>query len=422
MTTLSSPSQKNLAGAVNLPLRNSLLNRLLQRMSQSDQNDNLPSLPSDSPLDDRARQLVLLARAVLSEHLDAAAIGRIVQATQEIFLSLDRIQTESLAIGSRLAQIDTILVGKFEAACGNPQLARRQATGLLTTYCQRVLRMSRSYIFLHMQIYRRFLDNNKALNLFSISELSVLVRASVSDDDLLMVMEEKEKNNKIGRQEIRQLLRKSRETDEQLLEAEAKLEGARDELAQAVSTQRDMEYEIKQLRAQAQQTAAERDTHRAALSDAQVDLARSNSSVSKFQMAIDDLTHERDRLLEQLATAKARVETKEVLREVPPAGYVTIEAAIEDVNQRLAAAQRELKDTLTEMEAAHNAATSEANTHAILTDFHAHFEAMVTKFSLAQLRVLMESNSAKVRPLLETMAAVVGRYHSDLVAAIAVSR
>ncbi|MFS8981161.1 hypothetical protein PO002_43480 [Cupriavidus necator] len=391
-------------------------------MSQSDNDDNLPAVPSDGPLDDRARQLVLLARAVLSEHLDAAAIGRIVQASQEIFLSLDRIQTESLTIGARLAQIDTILLNMFEAACGNRQLARRQASTLLITYCQRVLQMSRSYVFLHMQIYRRFLDNNKALNLFSIGELALLVRASVSDEDLLMVIEEKEKNNKIGRADIRQLLHRSREAEEQLLEVEAKLEGTRDELAQAVSTQRDMEFEIKQLRTQAQQAATDRDSHRAALSDAQVDLARSNSSVSKFQMAIDDLTRERDRLVEQLATVKPRVETKEVIREVPPEKYVSTEAALKDVNEKLANAQQQLTETLAQVEVAQAAVASEADTQAMLSDFHAHFETMVTKFSLAQLRVLMEKNHAKVRPALEAMAAVVGRYHADLVAAMRTAR
>lgn len=124
---------------------------------------DIPNLPDD-PLDSKAPRLLNLARATLSEHFDAASIGRIVQASQDIVLSKDRIQTEHMAIGSRLVQIDEIIFSKFEAASDNRRTARRNATALLIEYSQRVLDISRSTMFLHMSIYRRFLHDHKAVS------------------------------------------------------------------------------------------------------------------------------------------------------------------------------------------------------------------------------------------------------------------
>ncbi|TPQ30672.1 hypothetical protein [Cupriavidus pinatubonensis] len=383
-----------------------------------DQSNNLPSILSDDSREDTGAQLVQRARAVLTDRFDSAELGRIVQASREILLSQERIQTEQLTVGARLAQIHSTMVGNFEASLDNRRVARRHAAHLLLDYCKQVLNLGRSSMYVHMQTYRRFLDNNRAVNLFTFSELAMLARDKVSDDDLLMIMEEKEKNNALTRADIKKLMEKSRHSDEQLLETSAKLEGVRDELAQAVTHQRDMEFEIKHLRAQAHQASTDRDTHRAALSDAQVDLARSNNAVSKLQIAIDDLTHERDRLLEQAANAKLRVETKEVVREVPPVGYTTIEASIEAVNQRLATAKQELQDTLQRLETASTAVSSEADTRVLLEDLQEHFEVMAAKFSRAQLRVLMSQDAARFRPLLETMAAVVSRYNEELIAAL----
>lgn len=258
---------------------------------------DIPNLPDD-PLDSKAPRLLSLARATLSEHFDAASIGRIVQASQDIVLSKDRIQTEHMAIGSRLVQIDEIIFSKFEAASDNRRTARRNATALLIEYSQRVLDISRSTMFLHMSIYRRFLHDHKAVTLFNVGELAALVTKKVSNSTLLMVIEEKEKNQKLTSKDIRELLRQARETDDQLLGTTAQLESTRDELSKSVSIQHDLEFEIKQLRAQANQSATERDSHRAALSDAQVNLARSNGAVSELQIAIDDFILERDRLAE----------------------------------------------------------------------------------------------------------------------------
>ena len=380
---------------------------------------DIPNLPDD-PLDSKAPRLLSLARATLSEHFDAASIGRIVQASQDSVLSKDRIQTEHMAIGSRLVQIDEVIFSKFEAASDNRRTARRNATALLIEYSQRVLDISRSTMFLHMSIYRRFLHDHKAVTLFNVGELAALVTKKVSNSTLLMVIEEKEKNQKLTSKDIRELLRQARETDDQLLGTTAQLESTRDELSKSVSIQHDLEFEIKQLRAQANQSATERDSHRAALSDAQVNLARSNGAVSELQIAIDDLTLERDRLAEQLANTKARVETKEVTREVPPAGFATIEEAIAAAEAKLEHLNEEMarltaaKSTIDSV----NTANLNAETASLWADLTEHFETMVTKFSRAQLRILMQSNADEYRPKLQAMAAIVNRYHSELNAAI----
>lgn len=361
--------------------------------------------------DDMQQQVHLRARSALSEHFDSATIGRIIQATQEILLSKERIQTEYMAIGSRLAQIERMMVNQFETTSTTPAIARRRAAAALLEYCQRIFEMGRSSVYLHMSIYRRFMNDHRALTLFNHGELQVLVGREVSDQDVLMVMEEKERNQKLNRDDIRQLLKQARDAEERAIDANAQMENARDELAQSVAVQQDQAFEIKQLRQQVQQTTTDRDNQRTALTEAQVDLARSNGSVSKLQIAVDDLTQERDRLTEQLTAARGRVQTKEVEKEVPPAGYVSVEAALADVTSRLGAAQAELKDTHERIESAKSTIEKDAQAQAIINELMEHVEAMHSKIAHAQMRSLFDGAS---NAPLDAVVAAVGKLHAEL--------
>lgn len=121
-----------------------------------------------------------------------------------------------------------------------------------------------------------------------------------------------------------------------------------------------------------------------------------------------------------MANAKARVETKEVTREVPPAGFATIEEAIAAAEAKLERLNEEMA-RLTAVKSTNDSAKTahlNAETTSLWADLTEHFETMVAKFSRAQLRILMQNNADEYRPKLQAMAALVNRYHSELNAAI----
>jgi len=80
-------------------------------------------------LADQPRQpsILELAREQLAAYLDPAAIARIVQAGEEIAIARDRIFSEHIVIGSKLAQIQHILYTSLAPRRDSPEQAANDA-------------------------------------------------------------------------------------------------------------------------------------------------------------------------------------------------------------------------------------------------------------------------------------------------------
>lgn len=292
--------------------------------------------------------LYSLARHELMPVLDEAALGKIVQASEEILESQDRIQMEIASIGSNIAHIDRTIHSHMKRAMGDVPQARKRASTVLFKYCQNVLKISRSYVWLYLKAHAKFMNNYDAITPFNIGELQVIVHSEITDEHVAILAEAKRQNPGLKRSEFKALAKHLREQDEGLQTVNHQLEAAREDLANSLAKQMDAEYETKQLRAQVADLNSAVDRHRTALADTTEELSRRNGAVSQLNMTIDTLSKERESLKAALLAASTAPASSAAAATVDAAAAEQQLAALagrqREVEAELAAEEQRLRD------------------------------------------------------------------------------
>lgn len=280
---------------------------------------------------------------------------------------------------------------------------------------------------IYMSSYRKFLDETGALSTFNQGEMAILIRSDITLDEVDLLVEEKTKNPKMKRSEIRPFIERLRAKEIEIQDVQNKLELAANELADSTAEHSEKDFEILRLREQITQLKGERQEAEAALSSSKNDLSRANSAFSRLQMAIDETEKENQRLKEAVAVsnAKGKQGAQPNTVEIIPPGYASLEDALTAMNDRMSAAKREMDNLLAErtrleveVRDAETRLASSRDVHNELTQLLTDFERLISSFSALQLTVQLENKKDMYRPMFEVLAGFANRLSNDLQAYI----
>jgi hypothetical protein len=365
------------------------------------------------------------ARELLADHVDDAqvqpAANEIVQALEEIHLSRHRIQSEHIAIGSRLDQIYQVLHGCIAKRMGDGNKAHVQARTLLYRIGAQELDLHHSTIYLYIRAYRKFANNADALHLLNIGEMALLVKNDITDLTVDVAVQAKRDNPTMPRAELDTLIRQVQEAQEQAQLASMRVEEVQEQLARSEATLTEQQRENAGMKAQMSAITEQHGIDRRTLSDVQLELTTRSSAMSSMEMTISTLSSEREALQSQLKDAEAAAKDMTTPPPAVPDGYVALETAIEDKRVELAEISQKLdiaRAAFEQLQAKEKEKQAELQEHGAvqqaMTQVMVDVEKLSQTYKTAQLVLRAAAGDERYAGMFSGMVTLLGNIHKDL--------
>jgi hypothetical protein len=280
----------------------------------------------------------------LGQYVDSAAIGRIVQAAQEIELSRRRILSEHTAIGSRMFQIYHAILTSVQKRFGSEERAQSEADALLYAFASKALRISRGSAIKYLQAFHHFSDNADAITFLNLGELTILKRADITEEEVQRFIDARKGDEQYSRKDILPYIEWSRKTHQELNSVMATLQAAEDQLNESLERQRDLEAQMRAMREQANLSDAQKLSQKEQLDRSTAALSSQANTVESLQVLVSRLTSEKTALQRSLAESKIREVVREVRVEVVPPEYKDVADAVIEANRQLDEAKAQLRE------------------------------------------------------------------------------
>lgn len=378
------------------------------------------------PASASAEVLVKTAHAVFGTD-NAEFIGNVVHAALQIKASRDRITRELILLGAHMYEIFNLAQANQIAEHGDTRVIRNRAARNTFDYIQQVFNLKRSSTRLYMNCYSKFSDNSDALDVLKISELSLLLKESVTEEDVAVVVEARKADSTMTRAEIRELIKSREQLRTQLRVKEDGLDALEAEVATSVGKATDLERENRRLQDEIQTLKRDQATRNEELAQVHSDGARRSASMSAMQKTVSDLNDEISRLTAQIAqyelAGPKEIEVERIVEKMPES-IVNLEDTIRTKLDELAAAKEKLAIAAEEYRAL------EENKQALRAEIDAGAKAQrqleglledwskfSANFTLTQLAVQADGDPSRYRPMFRALTETVGKFLSELEAA-----
>lgn len=392
-------------------------------MNQENQGSNNAVFvpPQGRPIDVPALRVRKVTRTHFEGMLDDDGLARVSQAAEEVLLSVERIRNEHYIIGAQLSYVRGIILSAISETITDPHLASLRTSERLGDWGEAAMGMKRKSLRVYLAAHERYNHKSEAISAFSISELDILTRKDITDDEFDAVHALKLSDKDFKRTDIRPFLKKLRSTQTALYEAESKLDLANEAITETIASQQDQSFQIRDLQAEVTRLTKERDQGRESLSAAQVDLAKANASTSRLNMEVDQLTREQADLERRLEATRTNPPVKTIEVEVVPPALGLLEDALATLTAKISEAKHNLSQAHEERAAiqqdiiqqrlkvdAHNKVTTG------LIDLIGAVEGAISKVPTVQMMFQMDPDRVLHRDSIATLTGVVARLHQDL--------
>lgn len=370
------------------------------------------SLPIPDP-EHRPDPLIASAKAELANDLDETDIGQIVDASEQILRAKRRAQSEVLSIGAHLSLIHEVCYSRCQKAYGDTKRASARATDILVKWSEDVLQLRRTSVYLYLSIHRRFLQNNRAISPFNLTELQILVSPSISDDVVESMAIAKKQNPNMHRDDFRKLCSALQNIKEGSADAAARLQNAEDQINEGIATQREQADEIATLRLQLSNALTDLDNNIVSLQEAQKDIHQNSGVVGQLQVTLSEITRERDQLAADVASAKARVRVATTTTD--PQSQI----ALREANAKLASLTQQLAEAQAKLAAASLGPTHQkdriASSEALVVEqLLADLSALASKARTARENIMQMNDPIAIRTALEVAVATTQQIQQEL--------
>ena len=361
-----------------------------------------------------------------NDEADAEILGRLIEASLSIRDSRDRIVQELRVLGGHLSSIFVHIQGmQIRKAGENTPSVRNHAATLAWTYIKTTLEMSQPQARSIIRCYEKFADNAKAVRAFSISDLNLLVKPSITEEHVETLITKKLANPGMTRDELRAEIAALLKTqDEKVVDAEeraTRLDNALDESAAELDL---AERANRRLQEELTVVVKEHAEKEKALRELHSDMSLRTNHYATVQKKLADAEAANTQLTAQLVAAvnaKPLTELKEVTVEKYPESLTNLEDAITAGVAQVKALQLEranLEAEMVEMRANVQNQVSEIEAASaakrILEEVLAAWEPFAAKYSTAQLAVQASNNAELYMPTLRALSGMMAKFMTEL--------
>ncbi|MFP3708503.1 hypothetical protein SB783_31275 [Paraburkholderia sp. SIMBA_009] len=361
------------------------------------------------------------ARDSFGSTLPEERLQELMRSSAEINESVRRILHEHMALGFRFGEVMRIVHAAYITKFGDDAKTLQRAQVDAYLYIEKLHQFSRTKIKMHLRSYAKFHANTEAVEFLRQTDMQMLLPKDLGDEIVNAVIEQRKANPNLSTREVKDLINAYREKVDELTATREQVETSNEEVARLTSLydlsraeEQRMQREMEQMRLT--QTANQEATDRL-----RNDLALAGNSRNALHQQLSELERDLAVARRELAEANAR----------PP---VKDEAAQEDLNRLNAQFQKLLKES-TELQARiEDQKAQEAEIAAKVAEAETAFDAsqqveeavnalviefgqVAQRYTSVQLLCTAEGKLQRYAPMFNALADVVGKFHSEIVAA-----
>ncbi|KVK87703.1 hypothetical protein WJ47_12825 [Burkholderia ubonensis] len=399
---------------------------------EDDENFN-PTVP-DNPISDSDDLELPATFAHVPDKLELSATARemfadlpenlirnIIHESEEVAHSTRKILQEHMRIGGNFAHIHASVTGHFISTMGDTRKVRNQAAELVYSFLTKLFRKSKSSVSLYIRCYNKFSNNIGAVEMLTISDMSLLVHNNISDEVVEQVIEAKRENPDLSKSEVTRLIASLKD---QIAGKDNSIEEATSQLTATVGRLDDAQKEIDRLSAELTSVRQEQSREKVKAQETQVSLASSGKQVATLQQTLANTEREVQQLTAEIVRLKANPLKTEVPVEKLPESYATLQEAMsaklaefESANAQLEQAQAQLAEL--EARVQEHRASIEASEvlEKKIRGLIDTFSSFVQDYHSAQLLATADGNPARFKPLFLAFSDLIGKFHGEVTAA-----
>jgi len=363
-----------------------------------------------------------VAHDMFAGKLPEDSIQQIMHTSTDINESVRRIMHEHMVLGYRFGETLRLLHAAYVVTFGDtPTTAQRAYTDGLN-YLEKLHRMSKSKIRVHLKAYARFHDNTDAVEFLRLTDMQALLANDITDDIVERVIEKKKNDPEMSTRAVKELIDLMRQQQDRINADQERMEAANDEYASLLEQFNSANIESTRLRQELEQVRAQQTERQAAHDRLRNELALVGQSKNALLQQVHDMQQELDAVRQKMTDLETRPPVQE-----DPKVREDVRRMNEHFNQLMARsqeldekiAQRTEEVARIEAQLEENAAALEASRRleGEMNDLVRHFGEFVQRYHSAQLLCTAEGSPRRFAPLFEALGDLVGKFHTELVAA-----
>lgn len=345
----------------------------------------------------------------------------IIHETEEVAHSTRKILQEHMRIGGNFAHIHASVIGHYVSMQGDTRKVRNMAAELVYSFLTKLFRKSKSSVSLYIRCYNKFSNNIGAVEMLTISDMSLLVHNNISDEIVEKVIGAKREDPSLTKSEVTALIASLKE---QIAGKDNSIEEATSQLTATVGRLDDAQREIDRLTAELANVRQEQAREKTKAQEAQVSLASTGKQVSTLQHTIAGKEREVEQLTAEIAKIKANPVKVEVEVPTVPSSYATLEEAVAAklaehtaIKEQLEAAQAQLSELEAQVQTHRAAIEAGEVLEKKIRGLIDTFSSFVHEYHSAQLLATADGNPGRFKPLFQAFGDLIGKFHGEVMAA-----
>jgi predicted nucleic acid-binding Zn-ribbon protein len=368
------------------------------------------------------QEISSVAHDMFAGKLPGEVIQQLMQTSTDINESVRRIMHEHMTLGFRFGETVRLLQTAYAVAFGDTPGTAARANADALSYLERLHRMSKSKIRVHLRAYAKFHDNADAVEFLRLTDMQSLLGNDVGDDIVEAIIEKKKKNPEMSTRTVKQLVEVLRQQQDRIAADQERLEAANDEYANLLEQFNSANLESARLRQEIEQVRATQTETQAASDRLRNELSLVAQSKNALHQQLHDMQQELDaarRKVADLATRPPAQDDPQVKEDVRRMNehFNELLASSQQLEEQIARRTEEAARIEEQLKA--NAAALEAGQRLEkeMNELIRHFGEFVQRYHSAQLLCTAEGNPRRFAPLFEALADLVGKFHTEIVAA-----
>ncbi|MFX1700181.1 hypothetical protein [Paraburkholderia sp. A1RO-1] len=363
-----------------------------------------------------------VAREMFGGRLPDEIIQQLMQISTDINESVRRIMREHMALGFRFGETLRLLQTAYALSFGDTPTTTTRAYTDALSYLERLHRMSKSKIRVHLKAYARFHDNNDAVEFLRLTDMQLLIVNDIGDDIVEAIIAKKKNDPEMSTREVKELIEVLRQQQDRIAADQERLEAANDENASLLEQFNTANLEAQRLRQEVERTRAQQTETQAASDRLQNELSLVAQSKNALHQQLHEMERELDATTRQVTELKTRPpaqddpQVKEDLRRMR-AHYDDLMKKSDELEDQIATRTKEAERIAAQLDA--NAAALEASQRLDreMNDLVRRFGEFVQAYHSVQVMCTADGNAGRFAPVFEALDDLVGKFHTEIMAA-----
>ncbi|VWC47017.1 Chromosome partition protein Smc [Burkholderia lata] len=365
-------------------------------------------------------ELSATAREMFAD-LPDSLIRIIIHESEEVAHSTRKIMQEHMRIGGNFAHIHASVIGHYVSTMGDTRKVRNMAAEQVYAFLTKLFQKSKSSVSLYIRCYNKFSNNIGAVEMLTISDMSLLVHSHISDEVVEKVIDARREDPDLTKSEVTRLIASLKD---EIAGKDNSIEEATSQLTATVGRLDDAQKEIDRLSSELTNVRQEQSREKVKAQETQVSLASAGKQVSTLHQTLANTEREVQQLTAEIVKLKANPVRTEVPVPTLPDAYTKLQDAL---NAKLAefdtasAKLEEVQAQLSELEARAQEHSAAIEASAVLEKkirgLIDTFGSFVQDYHSAQLLATADGNPTRFKPLFQAFSDLIGKFHVEVTAA-----